>query len=230
MSKGKRSRRSTKARLPGSRRERDRSASRAGQDLAQVLPRLLDDTAANIRLLFSGHPALGDLPIDLAPEATPSGSGQVTETGPVPVALIEPVITGHLPPAIPGSPPYDLRTAIAAKLGLPLLTAQASPPGPAANWTLERRAGIFVLTDPTGSVLAQTTAPEQSRWRNLAERLGQVVIIYGPEVGVRSPSGILQDHYDDNARAAELSQSRATGTANWGIVRFVNADLSVPRK
>jgi hypothetical protein len=225
MSKGKRPRRSTKTRLPGSRRGRNPVASRAGQDLTQVLPRLLGDTAADIRLLFSGDPALGDLTIELAPEANPSRSGNAAKTTPVPVALIEPVITGHLPPAIPGGPPYDLRTAIAVKLGLPVLTAQASTMGPTAIWTLERRAGTLVLIDPTGSVLAQATAPEQSRWRDLAERLGQVVVIYGPEVGVRSPSGTLQDHYDDNARAAELSRSRATGTANGGIVRFVNADL-----
>lgn len=220
MSKAKRTRRS-KTRLPGSRRGRRSAESQAGQDLTQVLPRLLDDPTADIRLLSSGHPALGDLAIDLAPEASPPGSGHTTESAPVAVALVEPVITGHLPPAIPGGPPYDLRTAIAAKLGLPVLTAQASPPVPAANWTLEHRPGAFVLTDATGSVLAQSTAPEQSRWRDLAERLGHVVVIYGPMVGVRSPSGTPQDHYDDAVRAAELSQSKATGKANWGIVRFV---------
>jgi len=229
MSKGKRARRSAKTRRPGPRRGRNPVASRAGQDLRQVLPRLLGDTAADIRLLFSGHPALGGLAIDLAAGAAPPGSGHPAGTAPVPVALIEPLMTGRLPLAIHGSHPYDLRTAIAAKLGLPVLTAQAGPPGPADNWTLERRAGTFVLTDPTGSVLAQATASGQSRWRDLAGRSGQVVVIYGPQVGVRPPSGMLRDHYDDHARAAELSQSRAAGAANWGIVRFAEPELLRPR-
>ena len=192
-----------------------------GQDLRELCQHLLEDVAASTRLLLSGHPALGRLVIDLAPETSPPGYTPADAVAPVPVVLVEPMRTGQVL-AAPGVPAYDVRTAIAAKLGLPVLTARPSAPSLAANWTLEYGQTTCVLTDPTGSALARCRVANQPRWRDFAGRLGKVVVIYGPSIGVRRPGGMPKDRYDDHARAAELSHARATGTANWGIVQFIS--------
>jgi len=218
MSNRKHVRRSPAVRRPGSPRSRTSQDQPEHQDLHEICRQLLADLAADVRLIFSGHPALRQLAIDLAPgTGSPASAHRVTAT-PIPVALIEPARTGHVQ-AVIGRSPYDVRTAIAAKLGLPVLTDHASGPPHAENWTLHYGSASYVLTDPTGLALARCTTVGQSDWRHRAEELGQVVVIYGPRIGVQRPSGTPPDRYD--TRAAELSRSQANGMANWGIVRFI---------
>jgi hypothetical protein len=77
-----------------------------------------------------------------------------------------------------------------------------------------------VLTDPTGSALAQCKTADQHYWRHQAEQLGHVVVIYGARIGVRRPGGTAPDRYNDQTRAAKLSRSRGDGMVNWGIVQL----------
>lgn len=220
MSNGKRGRRFPEAEGPRQLTGGPPRIQAQGQGLPEVIEQLLDDVSADLRVLYSGHPALGGLVIDMVPETSAPGTAR-SDAASVPIALIEPVRTGKVPPTVPGGSSYDVRTAIAAKLGLPVLTAQLRAPLTAAHWTLEYGPTSCVLADPTGSALARCRADNQANWRDLAKRLSKVVVIYGPSIGVRRPSGTPADRYDDTARAIELSHARATGIANWGIVRFV---------
>jgi hypothetical protein len=121
----------------------------------------------------------------------------------------------------PGSDPdaYDLRTAIAVKLGFGLLGTPATGPPIAENWTFSFHENTSALTDPTGTVLAEFETADDPQWRAQFERCTEIVVIYGIEIGVRCPKGTPEDSYDDQTRAEELSSSRRAGTATWGIVR-----------
>jgi hypothetical protein len=178
-------------------------------DACQIL---LDDTAAEGRLLLTDSPALG---------RTGTALHLYVEASDIllPVVLVEPKQTswatanhGHF---------YDLRTGIAVKLGLALLTTPATPPT-AANWTLHHAERKFMLADPTSASLADFTAPDDPLWLATARQHGRVIAIYGTNIGVRRPISIPHGGWGDRARAAELDQSVSRGAVAWGMVSFIS--------
>jgi hypothetical protein len=142
------------------------------------------------------------------------------ENAGAPVALIEPLRNGLVQH---GEGTYDIRIAIATKMGLPL----AGPIGPrmAERWTFGLRQGKWELTDPTGTVIARcevatADAAGEPAWTAQAMTTGQVLVAYGTRVGVRVPDGVPASRYDDRYRAAELRTSLANRQACAAIVRL----------
>jgi hypothetical protein len=138
----------------------------------------------------------------------------------VPVALIEPLRNGFVQQ---GGEVYDIRIAIATKMGLPL----AEPIGPrlAAGWILGPRQGKWELSDPTGTLIArcQVSAGDSAgepAWTAQAMAEGRILIAYGIRVGVRVPDGLSASLYDDRYRATELRNSLASQQACAAIVRL----------
>lgn len=166
------------------------------------------DVDADIRLLRVGSPA-----------AEPLRSLLDAENAEVPIALIEPIRNG-LVQHDEGT--YDIRIAIATKMGLPL--ARQIGPYLAAGWTLGPRQGKWELTDPTRTLIARcavSTADSagEPAWTTQAIAAGQILIAYGMRVGVRVPDGVPASHYDNGYRAAELRKSLAIQQACAAIVR-----------
>ena len=182
-------------------RARARSQDRGGQpapqwDLAdpvELFEKLESDVDADIRLLRADDTA-----------AEPLRSLLDAENAGVPVALIEPLRNGLVQH---GQGTYDIRIAIATKMGLPL--AGLTGPRSAAGWTFGPRQGKWELTDPTGTLIARCEVSTgdsagEPAWTAQAMAAGQILIAYGMRVGVRVPDGVPASRYDDRYRAAEL--------------------------
>lgn len=178
-------------------------------DPAELFEKLDADTDAYARLLQPDDPA-----------AEPLRSLLGTENAELPAALIEPArnaLVHH------GEDTYDIRIAIATKMGLPL----AGPIAPrlAVGWTFGPRQGKWELTDPTGTLIAgcelaiEDSAGEPA-WTAQAMAARQILIAYGTRVGVRVPDGVPANRYDDRYRAAELRKSLTGRQACAAIVRL----------
>jgi hypothetical protein len=136
----------------------------------------------------------------------------------LPVALIE----SHRMVVIPYKGTfYDIGLAIATKMGLPL----AGPTGPrlAAGWSLGPREGKWELTDPTGTLVARCEvvtrdAAREPAWTAQAMTVGQMLVAYGSEVGVRVPDGVQTSRYYDGAATQELRQSLGSRRACLAVV------------
>jgi hypothetical protein len=178
-------------------------------DPAELFEQLAGDVDAHIRLLRAD---------DTAAELLRSLLD--AENAEVPVALIEPLrnaLVWH------GEGSYDVRIAIATKMGLPL----AGPIGPrlAAGWTLGPRQGKWELTDPTGTLIARCEVATgdvagEPAWTAQAIAAGKILVAYGMRVGVRVPDGVPASGYNDRYRAAELRKSLASRQACAAIVRL----------
>jgi hypothetical protein len=178
-------------------------------DPAQLFENLAGDVDADMRLLRADDAA-----------AQPLRSLLDAENGGVPVALIEPLRNGLVQH---GEGTYDIRIAIATKMGLPL----AGPIGPptAERWTFGPHQGKWKLTDPTGTLIARCEvdtgdAADEPAWTAQAMAAGQVLVAYGTRVGVRVPDGLPASSYNHQYRAAELRKSLAGRQACAAIVRL----------
>lgn len=208
MSNRKRARRPTRQRAGAP------PAAWRADNIAGACKSLLDDPVAKGRLLLADSPALGRT-------GTTLRRGTTAGSVPLPVALVEPRRTARTM-TVQGLPPgylHDLRVGIAVKLGLALLTAPASPPA-AANWVLRRAGELLILADPTGASLAEFTIPDEPEWLAAAGQHGEVIVIYGPQIGVRRPASVPHGGYDDHARAAELDEFIGHRMVAWGRVSF----------
>jgi hypothetical protein len=193
-------------------RTRRRTAAWSEANPAELCKTLIDDVDARARLLSVGNRAAGPLRLLLS-------SADV----PVPVALIEPTRHGFIRL---GAAAYDIRIAVAVKMGLPL----AGPTGPplAAGWTFRKGPDGWELSDPTGTLVARCKGcPDEgageATWVAQAARTGQVLVAYGMRVGVRVPDGITARRYDDQARANELGRSLAAKQACTAMVAIADS-------
>lgn len=179
---------------------------------AEFCKTLIGDVDAHGRLLNVGNRAAGPLRLLL-----PSGGV------PVPVALIEPTRHGFIRL---GATAYDIRIAVAVKMGLPL----AGPSGPplATGWTFGKGPDGWELSDPTGTLVARCKVGTdegvgEAAWVAQAARTGQVLVAYGVRVGVRVPDGVPARRYDDQARANELGRSLAARQACTAMVAIADS-------
>ena len=211
------SRYSPKPRMGKRARARARSQDQGGQlapqwgrgNPVELFEMLESDVGADVRLLRAGDPA-----------AEPLLSLLDAANARVPVALIEPVRNALVQR---DEDTYDIRIAIATKMGLPL----AAPIGlhVAAGWTFGPHQGKWELTDPTGTLIARCEVPNgdaagEPAWTAEAMAAGQILIAYGTRVGVRVPDGVPAGRYDNRYRAAELYRSLADQQACAAIVKL----------
>jgi hypothetical protein len=178
-------------------------------DPLELFERMVGDVEADMRLVRAKDIAAEVLRSDLD-----------TEDDEVPVALIEPIRNGVVEH---GDGTYDIRIAIATKMGLPL--AGSFGPCLAPGWIFGPRQGKWELTDPTATLIARCdVAAEDSvgeaAWTAQAVAAGRVVIAYGARVGVRVPDGVPPSQYNDLYRAAELRKSLTGRQACAAIVRL----------
>src|SRR5215831_9883298 len=140
---------------------------------AELFEKLVGDVDADIRLLWAEDAV-----------AEPLWSLLGAENARVPVALIETLRNGLVRH---GEGTYDIRIAIATKMGLPL----AGPIGPrlATGWAFGPHQGKWELTDPTGTLIARCDVATgdsagEPAWTAQAMAAGQILIAYGMRVGV----------------------------------------------
>jgi hypothetical protein len=193
-----------------SRNRSDQTALKWGRgDPAELFEKLVSDIDAEIRLLRPDDAAAEPLRVLLN-----------AENAGLPVALIEPnrnALVQH------GEDIYDIRIAIATKMGLPV----AGPTGPplAAGWAFGPRQGKWELTDPTGTLIARCEvaardAAGEPAWTAQAMAAGQILTAYGTRVGVRVPDGVPASRYGDRYRATELRKSLVGRHACVAVVRL----------
>lgn len=203
---------------PAGQSRRTRNVPGTGQptegDVGQLTKALLDDTAAQARLVLAGAAVLGSLRTDTRYPERPDH-----DDAPVPFAIIETPTTIRVPLPDHGGRTYDIRAAIAMKLGLHPLGATTATVPPAPNWRVEYGKPSTLL-DPTGTAVATFTVPDDPEWLRHARRHGSVAVIYGTNVGVKRPGTVPPWMYDDTARAAELQTSRLEGAVTCGLVAF----------
>lgn len=208
---------SPKPRMSKRARARARSQDRGGSpapkwgrgDPVELFEKLSGDADAGIRLLRVDDTA-----------AEPVRSLLDAETTRLPVALIEPLRNGLVQH---GEGTYDIRIAVATKMGLPL--AGSIGPRVAAGWAFGPRHGKWELIDPTGTLIARCAVSTgdsagEPAWTAQAMAAGQILIAYGTRVGVRVPDGVPASRYDDRYRAEELRKSLADRQACAAIVRL----------
>jgi len=110
----------------------------------------------------------------------------------------------------PGAPAQvELQVELLRLLGFQRLTG-ARVPDPLPGWSVVVGPAWLELRDPQGDpwVIAETT-PDPS-W-TVAADAGQVIVLFGPCLGVRPPRGVPQTQYLSGQRAAELRMGIAHG-------------------
>jgi hypothetical protein len=137
--------------------------------------------------------------------------------------LIEPTRHGFIRL---GAAAYDIRIAVAVKMGLSL----AGPTGPPliTGWTFGKGPDGWELSDPTGTLVARCKVGpdegvDEAAWVAQATSTGHVLVVYGMKVGVRVPDGIPARRYDDRARANELGRSLAARQACTAMVAIADS-------
>lgn len=170
-----------------------------------------DDVRVAARASFADHPAVG---LDPLVPKTVGLAGQR-----LPVLLLEPyriiVVTNRRT----GEFEHEIRVENAVGLGLQRLAPGVSLLDVARDWTVHQNGRQVSLRAPFDQVVAETELRFPPAWLAAAEAVGHVLVIYGPEVGVRPRAGARS--YNDDDRRAELHRSRRAGMAAWGLVRWL---------
>ncbi|MGW1290597.1 hypothetical protein ACWD4N_45255 [Streptomyces sp. NPDC002586] len=173
------------------------------------------------RVTFWNDPALqlGDMAAGIDPE---TGAIVVEPTGgQLPAALFEPARA--LMTKMPGCAPSEQQAEQAIALGMSRFGLGLAQIGPAAGWQLHRLADERLeLRTPDGGVYSRITVPFDPRWVSAAVSTGFVLCLYGIQLGVRTPPGVPEDQYTDQARLEEFRHGRTQGFTAAGLVPYVN--------
>lgn len=197
---------------PEQREEVDHSAPPGAQVMRSTadLDRALDDLEVCARAAFSDDPALR------LPWTIPQQPAQ-----PFPVLLLEPRRMIGMARGDSGVK-TEARVEVMIGSGMHRLTTADTMPSVARNWRVRPTRGGVELTNPFGQVTATGAVSIPNRWREQASITGQVIVIFGPMIGVRSPEGRPYDNID---RYAELQNSRRQGFAAAGLVSWAGRGL-----
>lgn len=93
---------------------------------------------------------------------------------------------------------------------------------PARDWVVQAGGGGFravrvQLRAPFDRLVAEGDLRYPPGWRDAADAAGTVLVLYGPMIGARKPSG---RPYNDDDRHRELDDCRAAGMVAWGRVTW----------
>jgi hypothetical protein len=167
------------------------------------------DIKVQARASFADHRAVG------LRSASPADSSER-----LPVLLLEPRYMLVRDKLDSGSR-REMRVESAIGRGLERMgTGDTLPLSDARDWRVIGAPGVVELLGPFGEPVARGPMKFPPHWLAEADRIGRVLVIYGPLIGVRSPNG---RPYNDLDRLAELDKSRRDGIAAWGIVAWQNS-------
>jgi hypothetical protein len=115
------------------------------------------------------------------------GSSDTTE--PIPVVMFEPAQIVMMRNKVTGLVQETKTGAIVAQgfhrmPGGPVWTVR-----PAPGWEVRRLPGELALCDSTGDVWARSTITPDPAWVSAAASQRDVIVFYGPKLGVRTPPG-----------------------------------------
>ncbi|MEV0650023.1 hypothetical protein AB0I28_32675 [Phytomonospora sp. NPDC050363] len=181
-------------------------------DTTGKVEREFADVRANLRAMWTDHPVIG-----MDRVVVPG-----MEIERVPVLLVESaraVMSQH------ADQPELLRElrcegVIAAGMERALL-APGTVLSQAREWVLVRSGVDVELVNPAKEVIARGQMRKwPPGWLDSAGTIGSVLVMFGAEVGVRSPKG---RSYNDIDRRAELLNARIGGRVAWGLVAWNGA-------
>ncbi len=181
------------------------------------------DPRAAVRALFADDPSLGltltgPLPALPTQRAVPSGR--------VPVVLFEPPLAVTLEDD--AGQQRDAHCEAAITFGM-----LRCLPGPARaeqvpGWTVRQTDVGLELAVGGETVRAQGPVDLEPDWLRAAETYQQVVVLYGPLLGVRVPSRTTAAGYTDIERRTELDQARRAGQVAYGVLKWVPSGVEPP--
>ncbi|GAB7048487.1 hypothetical protein [Catenuloplanes indicus] len=197
---------------PDEREMADRVAPPGAQIMRSTadLERQLDDRDVCAKVTFSDDPALR------LSWTIPDQPRQ-----PFPVLLLEPRRMIGMARGDSGVK-TEARVEMVIGSGMHRLTTADTAPDVARDWHARPTSSGVELTNPFGQVIATGAVSIPNRWREQASATGNVIVIFGPMIGVRSPEG---RPYDDLDRHAELQNSRRLGFAAAGQVTWADPGL-----
>jgi hypothetical protein len=91
---------------------------------------------------------------------------------------------------------------------------------PAPGWEVRRRPGELVLRDGTGEIWAAGEVTPEPAWVSAAASYRQVVVFYGPKLGVRTPPRMKAASYTTAKRATEFREARDQGLVTAATVTW----------
>lgn len=185
---------------------------------------------AHARAVFSDHPAVGLG----ARHDTPAGPGKVSTFGsgvaPVGFPTSHPEITEGLPVLLvearhaliytvgPGAQ-AELQVQAMCRDGFTMWTGVALL-ARARGWSLRRPDPDHLeLRGPRGQWAAPAVRPDP-QWLSAAASQHDVLVVYGPTLGVREEPEHGHTYADDSRRHAELEEYRRIGFVAAGIVSY----------
>jgi hypothetical protein len=203
---------------------RSQAASLRGSTPVQTLENLQADGLLEAgmpgRVTYLTDPVLGSMQMAAGVHGGKLIAGDSATTEPLPVMMFEPGRAVILENTAAGvAQEGRVEAIVAAGFG-------RVPPGPvwavesAPGWQLQRRPGELVLRDTNGDTWASSPVTPDPRWVSAAASYGHVMVLYGPQLGVRCPDGASPDRYTTGARAAEFRQAREYGLVTAAIVRW----------
>ncbi|MEY9840627.1 hypothetical protein [Streptacidiphilus sp. EB103A] len=140
---------------------------------------------------------------------------------PIPVALFEPERIMMINE--PGRRPREIQVEAAISAGLNRIPAGPMALLPSPNWSLHRLADERLeLRSPDGGAFSRIRIAPDPSWISSAVSHRQVLVFYGPRLGVRVPPGVASGSYPAHARRGEFRSARQAGLVAGGLVAFHN--------
>jgi hypothetical protein len=168
-------------------------------------------------VLGAGQPAVGISPDG---QFIPDNSGT---TEPIPVVMFEPAQVVLMRNTVTGLVQETKTEAIVAQGFHRIPDGMVWTVRPAPGWEVRRLPGELVLRDGTGEIWARSKITPDPAWISAAASQRNVVVFYGPKLGVRTPPGMNPVRYGTAKRAAEFRQGRREGLVTAATVTWRGA-------
>ncbi len=141
-------------------------------------------------------------------------------TDPIPVVMFEPAQIVMMRNTVTGLLQETKTEAIVAQGFHRLSGGLVWTVKPAPGWEVRRLPGELVLRDSTGDIWARSKITPDPAWVSAAASYRDVVVFYGPKLGVRTPPGMNPARYSAAQRAAEFRQGRQDGLVTAATVTW----------
>lgn len=165
-------------------------------------------------VLGGGQQAMG---IGPGGQLIPDDSGTVE---PIPVVMFEPAQVVMMRNKVTGLLQETRTEAIVAQGFHRMPGGMVQIIEPAPGWEVRRLPGELVLRDSTGDVWARSKITPEPAWVSAAVSQRDVIVFYGPKLGVRTPPGMNPARYTTAERAAEFRQARREGLVTTATVTW----------